>query len=426
MRCGFVFIAAMTIWLSVSEPCHASGLLTRPQVDSIQVIGEGPAQHTAFALVFDRPRAGISGWYNLDLDPRMQHNLAPVGSTWSSTLFHIESQILLDGKRVSIGPGPAWNMSLVESLPERVVISYTGTLIKLDGNRPADEQARLLQLATGRVVVGDRLPDCEIRYTIYPTGAVFVHLAWDIRGTPLTLLHHHAVLATAPSDQAVALNDCEDPDRAFTWPASFILHHGSAPDYPADALLAVHSSRFPTDWFGQGSSSSAGKTGWFRSAFNLLPSARSLPQGHYTWDFLLHVEPGSAGKRAAAFDLSEDYRHPASLRLPDERWGRLDVLDPGDADSNGFSERDGTYNLISGPRGVRFIISSETYPRVCPAFRVSDWRGPVPDAVLMDDNLLSCGKDYSASVTGNVLLVQYLGVIRNHRARFEFIQTERR
>lgn len=405
--------------------CSAAGLLIHPQKDTIQVLAEGPVRGSNFALVFDRSRVGISGWYNLDDDPDMTRNLAPTGSTSSDTLFHTLSEVLLDGKKVSIGPGPASNMSLVESQPERVVIRFSGPLVKLDSLRPSDQSPKVIPMNTGRVIVGDQLPDYELLYTVYPSGAVYVHLAWDIHGPAITLAAHHAVLATAPSQEFAALNDLDDQKRAFTWPATFLLHHGAGPTIRSDVLLSVHFDRFPTDWLGQLSSSSARQTGWFRSAFNLLPSTQELPQGHFAWDFLLNLEPGSAGQRAPVFDISEDYRHPAVLKVLDERWGTANLLDPGDANSDGFSERDGAYNLVAGPRGVRFSISAETYPRFYPVFRVSNWQSAVPDAVLMDENVLSRGKDFNAFVKDNVLVFQYLGVIRDRQARFEFPRSRR-
>jgi len=394
--------------------------MTRPQKDSIEVLAEGPTRSTNFALIFDRERVGISGWYDLDADPSMELNLAPLGQGHAATLFHTVCNVVLDGKKVPVVPGPPESITLIENLPERVVIAYSGPLVKLGEARPSEKYPRLVELGTGRVVGGDVLPNYEIRYTIYPTGMVYVQLLWDVHGTALPLGDLHAVLANAPTDQFTALNDSKDPERADRSPVSFVLHHGKGPLYRSDALFVPHFGGLPSDWLGQRVSSSVGKTGWFRSAFCLVPPDREMPQGQYTWSFLVHLEPGTAGKTSQAMAIAEDYRHPATLSLPDPAWGKLDLHQPGDSNSDGFSERDGTYNLIAGHPGVRFSISAKTGPRHYPVFRVADWTGLVPESGTLNGKSISRDTDFSAFVVDGVLVLQYFGVIRDPQADFQF------
>lgn len=407
--------------LTTTGLCVGATVMARPQKDTIEIIVEGAAQQSNFALIFDKSRAGISGWYDLDKDPKMERNLAPQGKGHRHSLFHSLAEIHLSDRKITIGPAAAGSMSLVENRPERVVINFTGRIAKWNGLRASDEFPKLIELTTGKIVAGDQLPTYEIRYTIYPTGAIYVQLVWTVHGVPLLVLSHHATLATVASDEFVALNDWRLQKRPFTWPATFLLHHGTGPQYQSDVLLSIHFNRFRSDWLGQHTASSKYKCGWFRSGFNMTPSPLKLPEGRYSWEFLLHVEPGTSGQRDPAFDVSEDYRHPATLELTGKGWGGLDVNGPGDANSDGFSERNGAYNLVSGPKGVRFNISGKTYPRIRPVFRISGWKGRAPEILRMDNKVLTRTKDYNTYVNEGVLVLQYLGVIRERKAHFELL-----
>lgn len=407
----------MLVW--ASGVCLGASIQVRPDPETIQLLVEGPKPGTNFALVFDRSRAGICGWYDLDDDPKMERNLAPTGPGHCFTLFQSQAQIRLGGRNVDIMPGPAESLSLLEEHPERVVISVAGRLAKSDGLRPTEEFPKLIEMATGRQVPGNQLPRYEIRYTVYPTGAVYVQMVWDIRAVPLDLVTQHSILANAATEQFLALNDWKDGRQPLDWPVSFLLHHSDL--VKTDALLTPHLGRYVSDWLAQSMSSTNPPCNWFRSGFSLCEKPKQLREGRYSWEFLLHLEPGTAGDREAAFDISEDYRHPDILSMTEEGWGELDINSQGDGNFDAYAERDGTYDILDGREGVRFGISGVKYPRFHPAFLVNGWEGPVPESIRMDGLVLVRKKDFNAFVEERKLLVQYLGVIVDRQARFEFL-----
>ena len=86
--------------------------------------------------------------------------------------------------------------------------------------------------------------------------------------------------------------------------------------------------------------------------------------------------------------------------------------DEGDRDSDGFNEEEGCYVLESGAGGVSFTLHGSKTPRMCPAFKVTGWKGEAPGSITLGKSSLAAGRGFNASVAEGTLLLQILEAVR--------------
>jgi hypothetical protein len=112
----------------------------------------------------------------------------------------------------------------------------------------------------------------------------------------------------------------------------------------------------------------------------------------------------------AAQPYANDYRSPDHLAVSK---GRLDTIDDGDTDADGFNEAEGCYVLKSAPDGLAFAMHGRALARMFPAFKIKDWPGAAPATITLGGEKLAAGKDFNASVAGRVLLLQIHRIIKD-------------
>src|SRR5262249_31981277 len=83
----------------------------------------------------------------------------------------------------------------------------------------------------------------------------------------------------------------------------------------------------------------------------------------------VRVWPADIDSPAQANPIADDYQHPFPIGL---EVGRLGRTDPGDFDSDGFSEGRGYYTLQLDGSTAKARIPGESRLRFAPAFKVMD------------------------------------------------------
>jgi|GEM_PF-3017296 hypothetical protein len=410
-RSAWFFPALLAAAFVLTASLHAAALSKRIEKDTITVAAEGLSPTERFALVFSRQAAGIVGWYDLASDPQTAVNLCERGGTNGSALFQNRAEAFVGGKEVAIFPGPASRFSVDESSDVRVVILMEGQFTTPSGEF-GDEKIRQEVLSyTGSDWKVPERPRYSTRFTVYPSGRIYIRHIIEVRGLPLVLATNRMILSTAPVADVVALNDYPDPRETFLRPASFILHHGRSPGFRASALLVVNFRKYPTDWLGNLLAENGGRRGWLRSAFDVQGGRRLLQPGKYVWNFMLQVEPAGVNTREAAALYALDFLDPARLRFVNSQ-GAPDLNEMEDDQLDGFAESRGAYVLSAVGRGyVALQMDCGMQGRYCPAFEVHDWRGPIPRFITLDGKRRNIDAHYNAHLENATLIMQYLGIL---------------
>jgi hypothetical protein len=391
---------------------HAAALTKRIEQDTITVAAQGLSPTERFALVFSRQAAGIVGWYDLVRDPKTEVNLCErAGAPIGSTLFQNRAEAFVGGREIAIFPGPASQFSVDESSEVRIVIRMEGQFTTSTGEFGDEKIRREVLGYTGSDWKIPERPRYSTRFTVYPIGRIYIRHVLEVRGLPLVLASNRMTLSTAPVQDVAVLNDCPDPRETFLRPASFILHHGRSPAFPASALFVVNSRKYPTDWLGNLLAENGARRGWLRSAFDVQSGRRLLQPGKYVWNFMLQVEPSSVNTRESAAFYALDYLDPARVRFVNFQ-GAQDLNEMEDEQLDGFAESRGAYVLSAMGRGYLALqMDCGNQGRYCPAFEIHDWKGPIPSFITLDQKRRNIDAYYTAHLESGTLIMQYLGLL---------------
>jgi len=410
-RSSWFLFAALAAASLLSASLEASTLSKRVEKDTITVAAEGVSPKERFALVFSRQASGIVGWYDLALDPKTQVNLSEREGTNASSLFQNRADVLVGGKEVEIFPGPASEFSLDESSPVRIVIRIEGQFTTSAGEFIDEKIHRDVLSYTGRDWKGFQRPRFSTRFTVYPTGRIYIRHMIEILGLPLVVNANRMILSTAPVADVTVLNEYPDPAETFLRPGGFILHCGRSPAFPDSALFVVDGRKYPTDWLGNLFAENGARRGWLRSAFAVQTGRRLLQPGKYVWNFMLQLEPSGVDTRESAALYAADYHDPARIRFVNSQ-GAQDLNEMEDEQLDGFAESRGAYVLSAMGRGyVSLQMDCKMQGRYCPAFEIHDWRGPAPRFITLDRHRRDVDLQYNAHLEGGTLVMQYLGLL---------------
>lgn len=244
--------------------------------------------------------------------------------------------------RVDWGPAVAASQRVVEQSRFRTVIEGRWRFV-VDPERdaaPADVDAR---------------PGFTWRYTIYPHGAVYVHVAGHARGQAWPSARVGALLALRA-------------DAGFE-PAAAAGHPGSRAG--AAYVLAARPGRQRADMLWSWSPADL----YARFApltcddadSELLLVGDLAANDELRSAFLLRLWPHDLEGDEEARSLAADYQRPAALRVA---TGRVVTDAPGDADGDGFNEAEGCYELSLERRGLRAEFDPGATIRFDPIVRV--------------------------------------------------------
>jgi hypothetical protein len=407
---GLFLVLAVAGVAAPARPLQGTSLAARIESDCITVTAQGLTRNETFALVFSRRAGSIVGWYDLDRDPKMQANLCAHGETNGFALFENRLEMVVDGKELALHPGPAEEFSVTESSDVRIVIQAKGRLVTSVGELPGEKRSKAVLSRTGGDWRGPERPIYSTRFTVYPTGRIYIRHVLEFTGRPEVFTSNRMILGTAPVRDLTVLNDIAGREEAFLEPAGFILHHGSAGEFASSALMVSASRRYRTDWLGQLMMLDDGR-GWVRSAFT-VGAGRYVPQpGPHVWNFMLQIEPANVDAREAARLYASDYIEPARLTFPDGR-AAADADIGEDPRIDGFAEGLGCYLVnAEGREDVEVRFDAGMQSRFFPAFELRGWKGATPANIVVDDSRRRASLNYNARREGKKLLIQYLGVL---------------
>lgn len=401
--------------LAADEPAGPAGPkgvgMTRViEKDTISVLADGMSEKERFALIFSRKAASISVWHDLYTDPKMEINLAGRGEGNGFALFQNRAEAIVDGKEITLFPGPAEEFILTESSDVRTIVTMKGHLTTPTGDYPGEDLAKEAAKASGHELKVPLRPAYETQFTVYPTGRVFIRHMVEIAKAPLVFTSNHMLLATAPADHVDAFNEYADKEQSFQLPSSYVVHSGTDRAFSASALLVVNRQKHPTDWLGQMMTMDEKRQGWVRSGFSVQTGKRLMQPGKYTWNFMLQIEPPDIRNREVAGVYVLDYLNPARVTFP-TRQGSALLGDPQDEDMDGFAEGRGAY-VVSADRKplVEMQMDDGMYSRYCPAFEIHAWKFPVPPYIMVDGQRRNLGEHYQAHAENGTLVMQYLGM----------------
>ena len=449
-RTAAVLVAA---GLLLGGSVEASTIATRIEKDTVTVLAAGQDPTAQFALVFSRQAGSIVGWYDLDRDAKMTVNLCSRGGTNAYALFQNRAEMIVEGKEVTLFPGKAEEFRVLESNEIRAVVFIRGRFTTPSGLFPGEAMKRGVLEITGRQRKTPERPEYQTRFTVYPTGRIYIRHLWEVGhmqlktrtvllrrgrhekrevrrrvGTPILLSSNRMSLGTAPERDVVVLNDYAGERRAFFEPASFLLHHGTRDGFQASALLVANYRKYRTDWLGQMMTLDSGRRGWLRSAFALQDGRAIMRPGKYVWHFMLQIEPANIESREAAREYARDYLHPARISFA-PGMGVLELADPEDEQMDGFAEGRGCYVVnAAGVQCVKMRIDAGTLSRYSPAFEIRRWRHEVPKFITVDGFRRHVGEHYNVHLDKGKLMLQYLGVLTPgvHTIEIDGLDTDER
>ena len=423
-------ISALVSAAALPAPARGVGLTKFIEKDTISVMAEGMGEKERFAVVFSRKAGSIAVWHDLAADPKMEVNLSARGEGNGFALFQHRAEIVVDGKEATIFPGPADEFVVTEYSPVRAIVSLKGPYTTATGEFPGEELAKVSMKIAGREYRPPERPRYETQFTVYPTGRIFIRHVLEVRSRPLEFKSSRMLLATAPAAHVDAFNDQAARELRFVMPSSFIVHAGTEPAFPANALFVVNLHQYPTDWLGQMMmfddkrsglpAEASAKVGWTRSAFR-VHGERTVAPGKYVWNFMLQIAPGNIRTREAAEVHALDYLQAARLVFT-PGMGGAELADDQDEQLDGFVESRGAYVLSAdGKDAVEFRMDCGMQSRTCPAFEIRTWRHPPPAAIVVDGARRFAGTHFQANVERNTLVLQYLGVFTpgEHTLRIE-------
>jgi len=389
------------------EPSGVEGDLT--------VLSLGPVEAGQFELVFTRRAGGISAWYDLDRDPRREHNLTGHGGLPNVAL--LSHALVLAGRRPSevLYSAPAEKITVLEDNRVRVRIRLVGFyngLRRAEPFRPGAPGSRLPSAPSRR----PRIP-FEVTYTIYPTGQLYVSQRVATRATTLRVVDSKWVLSVAPTSQFRVKGtpgSGEPPSRS-----DFVLHSAAGPVLFADALLVPWRGGRPVGRWGERFMVGAEGKGATRSTLQMHPAGALLGPEARPECCLLQIEPDWLDSADLAQVLAEAYqRPPAPVMRPDA--GELLRGVEGDENLDGFSEAQGCYLMRATRAGCGFSLDLSQLLLMRPAFRVSGWQGSAPASILVNGKRWRRGEDFEAVLLDETtLLVQLYRNLTGGRVEVE-------
>ena len=255
-------------------------------------------------------------------------------------------------------------------------------------------------------------------FAMYASGAVYGEYRLAVEETPVSLHYLAMGLVTTGYWGKHGLNQVrvagEFGAKPFAGPtaSSFLVQWSDGPDYFADILLAMYKGKYNSGNLWEFDEGRLLEYATIIQCTSLLPQ-NPIPAGSQTVvNFLIRFgDDMNAPEPAARY--ANDYRSPDRLAV---RVGRAVNSDDGDHDADGFNEREGCYVITSDAQGVDFSLHGRAIPRMSPAFKLREWRGAAPKAILVDGVALAEGKGFGASVRDGVLIVQILRNIETDAA----------
>ncbi len=408
-RVGVILTVLFAAAGAMSAPALAVGLTRFVEKDTISVMAEGMSAKDRFALVFSRKAGSIAVWHDLAVDPKMEVNLSARGEGNGFAMFQNRAEIVVDGKEVTIFPGPADEFSVTEFSAVRVVVVAKGTYTTPTGDFPGEDLARSAIKIAGREIVAPERPHYETQFTVYPTGRIFIRHVLEVRRQPIEFRSNRMILATAPAGRVEAFNDQVLREMTYLKPSSYLVHAGTDSAFPANALFVINLHQYPTDWLAQMMTFDAKRSGWTRSAFR-VGGPRVVGPGKSVWNFMLQVSPENIRTRDVAEVHALDYLRAARLTFTPGK-GSADLGDPQDEQLDGFVESRGAYVLSAdGRSAVEFRMDCANQSRYCPAFEVRAWRHKAPGSITVDGERRLAGTHFQAHCEKNTLVFQYYGV----------------
>lgn len=334
--------------------------------------------------------------FDLTHDPQKQRDLAPVfeeaGLLWTKMGVG-------DGQRVGTA-NPPKEMKLLETGPVRVRVRLAGVMNRRGLGIPQEDLGEV---------------GFEQTFTVYPTGHVYINYALLAKdAVPL----HHFLLILKPNgawgNQGKGKGAGEvrcageaGAERPYGKTASsFALEWTNGPTYFQDILMVMYQGKYNGTYWNEGYLDKD-----LRCGLDVLGrwKDKTLPKGTDHILLMLVLRDDINGHEAAK-PYAEDYRSPGKLNVT---AGKADTSDAGDYDRDGFNEAEGCYVFSSAADGVAFTLHGRQSPRMNPAFKVLQWNAETPKTILVGDKSLAAGKDFNASVSGEVLLLQVLSNIRD-------------
>lgn len=333
---------------------------------SLYVTHEGHRLHIGavgrFELVFRRGL--IAGWYDLQSDPARRQNL--VGETMGPfpVLLPTDRPATLSFNLFDhwsvLGETPTIRQSLLEASEARAVVLG-------EWRWPAGE--------------GADGPAITWRYTIYPSGRVFVRLVCPTQTATWRADDVGVVLLTtrgAGFDEPDAIGG-----ERFAL-GLFPRSTGGA----SDLLVVVHQA-------------GGGRFVPIRAAGQLdagiLLTGSLIAQPAQQWALLLQVWPSDIDSRLSAEPIARDYAQPGVL---DVNWGDVVLTADGDLDNDGFNESEGVY--VAAPKDgiLRFTFNRDQRLRFEPTVKLVDTANK--DIWVYADGRIV--RDLSRDVDGNAVV----------------------
>jgi len=350
-----------------------------------------------FETTFTRKKGFGGVWFDLQHDPQRKRDLAPVLDE-NGFLWIKNGPPGADGSWYA---NPPREMTLLESGPIRVRVRLNGSHQRYGMTKPGAAWKEL---------------GFEQTFTVYPSGAIYVDYAL-IAQAPIEF--HHFLLILKPNGawgnrgkgEGAGEVRCAGefgPNKPSGATASpFALEWTDGPTYFQDILLVMHTGKYNGSYWNEGYEDKD-----LRAGLDLLRRwpDRTLPKGRDPIHLMMVFRHDLNGHEAAQ-PYANDYRSPDHLAVSK---GRLDTIDDGDTDADGFNETEGCYVLKSAREGVAFTLHGRAIPRMFPAFKIKDWRGAAPEALALGGKKLTAGKDFNASVREGVLLLQIFRIIKDH------------
>jgi hypothetical protein len=341
----------------------------------------------------------VGAFWDLKNDPEKKRDLGPVhhenGILWTKCGFPGGRE------KGSWYAAPCDKVELIESGPVRVRVRTSGVHCLYGGVSNPEERR------------WEALPFRQT-FTFYPSGHVYID--YELRNEKPVKLHHFMLIIKSngswgPAGKGEGANEVHHagefgPDRPVTWAkpptvSSFALQWSNGPTHFQDFLMVMRKGRYPGSYWASGY-----KDRDIRTSLNIvgLWPEQVVPAGGGHIMLLFRFGRDMNGHEAAGA-YAQDYRAPDTLAVTK---GAVVKNDPGDHDSDGFNEVGGCYVLRAAPEGVEFVLHGAGTPRMHPAFKVTGWKGGVPDSVTLGGDALVAGADYVASANAGVLLLQIL------------------
>jgi len=373
-------------------PCAAQTINAK-QIDDKTIRVTVPGR---FETDFTKRKGFGHTWYDLKHDPEKIHNLAPVDD--ENGFFWIKN-----------GPGPE------RPAGGRSWYANPAKAVRLVEANPVRARVRLkgVHMCYGKPWKKMEWPELgfELTWTIYPTGHVFGDYTL-VADQPVKLHHFLAIIKSTghwgPLGTGVGKGEIHPASEAGDGvkpsgrkPCAWVLQHSNGPTHFTDILMVFQDGKYGGTYWNMGY-----RDRDYRTGLNILAMFpdKAVPAGGMHIPVMFRIAEDMSDVKTAALHANA-YRAPGKLTVTQ---GKVVTDDAGDYDGDGYNESEGCYVLRSTPVGVAFTLPGAKTPRMTPAFKILDWKGEAPKAVVLGARDLALGTHFNATVTDGVLVVQIL------------------